>query len=58
MFESNPAGTWSPDGSRIACLSGNGNRIVVVDFVVGEVSDVALGSAAIWLHQTTLLVET
>jgi hypothetical protein len=48
--------TWSPDGDRIACLSGNGNRIVV-DFVVGKVSDIALGRAAIWPDRTTFLVE-
>jgi Tol biopolymer transport system component len=53
---SDPAGTWSPDGSRIVCSDGSGG-IIVVDTVTGEVSSVAGGSAAIWLDDHTLLVE-
>ena len=52
---SNPAGTWSPDGSRIVCSKGNG--IIVVDIATGDVSRVAEGSGAIWLDRHTLLVE-
>jgi Tol biopolymer transport system component len=54
---SNPAGTWSPDGSRIVCLGTGGNRIVVVDIATGEATPVAEGSEAIWLDNHTLLVE-
>jgi hypothetical protein len=58
-FESNPAGTWSPDGSRIVCLGGNENDIIVIELVMGNrISHVAEGSAAIWLDTTRLLVET
>ena len=52
---SNPAGTWSPDGSRIVCSDGNG--IIVVDIATGDVKPIVQGSAAIWLNWTTLLVE-
>jgi len=52
---SNPAGTWSPDGSRIVC-SGDWPNIVVVDIATGDASSVAQGSAAIWLDDHTLLV--
>ena len=51
----NPAGTWSPDGTRIVC---NGdNYVQVVDVVTGEVSFVAEGKGAQWLDDHTLLVE-
>ena len=53
----NPAGTWSPDGSRIVCLSYEGGRILVVDIATGDASPVAKGSEAIWLDDHTLLVE-
>jgi WD40-like Beta Propeller Repeat len=53
---SNPAGTWSPDGSRIVC-SDNAGGIVVVDIATGDDSLVAEGSAAIWLDDHTLLVD-
>ena len=51
----NPAGAWSPDGSRIVCSKGSG--IIVVDIATGDVSRVAEGSGAIWLDRHTLLVE-
>jgi Tol biopolymer transport system component len=54
-YGSNPAGTWSPDGSRIVCS--NGGRIVVVDIATGDASRVAEGSGAIWIDGHTLLVE-
>jgi Tol biopolymer transport system component len=51
-----PAGTWSPDGSRI--VSSTGNSIVVVDVATGGMrSPVAEGRGAIWLDDHTLLVE-
>jgi Tol biopolymer transport system component len=53
---SNPAGTWSPDGHRIAC-SDDMNSIVVVDVETGNASRVAEGRAAIWLDRQTLLVD-
>jgi Tol biopolymer transport system component len=53
---SNPAGTWSPDGSRIVC-SDDAGGIVVVDIATGDDSLVAEGSAAIWLDDHTLLVD-
>jgi Tol biopolymer transport system component len=51
---SNPAGTWSPDGSRIVCAEAS--RIIVVDIATGESSPVAQGRAAIWLDDHRLLV--
>ena len=51
---SNPAGTWSPDGSRIVCSEGS--RIIVVDIATGDASSVAVGREAIWLDDHTLLV--
>jgi len=53
----NPAGTWSPDGSQIVCLSYREDRILVVDIATGDASPVARGSEAIWLDAHTLLVE-
>jgi Tol biopolymer transport system component len=55
--ESNPAGTWSPDGSRIVCRQPNWrNNIIVVDVATGGASPVAQGRGAIWLDDHTLLV--
>jgi Tol biopolymer transport system component len=56
-WESNPAGTWSPDGSRIVCRSPRGDRIIVVDVATGEATPVAEGDQAIWLTNDALLVE-
>jgi Tol biopolymer transport system component len=53
---SNPAGTWSPDGSRIVC-SDDANGIVVVDIATGDASRVEEGRSAIWLDRQTLLVD-
>jgi len=55
--ESTPAGTWSPDGTRIVCVDYVGNHILVVDVATGEVTRVAEASEAIWLDDHTLLVE-
>jgi Tol biopolymer transport system component len=55
---SNPAGTWSPDGSRIVCLSLGGDRIIVVDVATEEATTVAEGRGAIWLDNHTLLIES
>jgi Tol biopolymer transport system component len=52
--ESNPAGTWSPDGSRIVCREAS--RIIVIDIATGGASPVAIGRGAIWLDDHTLLV--
>ena len=54
---STAAGTWSPDGTRIACGDYGGNHILVLDVATREVRRVADGSAAIWLDEHTLLVE-
>lgn len=54
FLECHPPGTWSPDGSRIACS--DGLVVVVVDVESGEVTTVAEGSYAIWLDDHTLLV--
>jgi Tol biopolymer transport system component len=51
---SNPAGTWSPDGSRIVCSEAS--RVIVIDIATGEASPVAVGRGAIWLDDHTLLV--
>jgi Tol biopolymer transport system component len=66
-YEANPAGTWSPDGSRIVDLSCRGienaedcsppSSVTVVDVATGRASHVALGYGAIWLDDHTLLVE-
>ena len=56
----NPAGTWSPDSSRIVVSEGEGwppTDILVVDIVTGDASRVAEGRWAIWLDDHTLLVE-
>ena len=57
---STPAGTWSPDGTRIVCSAQDlprGGGILVVDIATGDASRVADGSTAIWLDDHTLLVE-
>jgi Tol biopolymer transport system component len=55
---SNPAGTWSPDGTRIVCRGGITERdVIVVDITSGKTSGVASGSGAIWVDDRTLLVE-
>jgi Tol biopolymer transport system component len=56
-FVGNPAGTWSPGGSRIVCLGTRGERVIVVDIATGKATPVAEGSGAIWLDDHTLLVE-
>jgi Tol biopolymer transport system component len=54
----NPAGTWSPDGSRIVTGTGYpGGAIWVIDVATGERAEVARGGMAIWLDDHTLLVE-
>jgi Tol biopolymer transport system component len=50
----NPAGTWSPDGSRIVCAEAS--KIIVIDIATGGASPVADGRGAIWLDDHTLLV--
>jgi Tol biopolymer transport system component len=61
-----PAGSWSPDGTRIACRGsadtwstdgGVLGRITVVDVATGDAWRVADGASAIWLDDHTLLVE-
>jgi Tol biopolymer transport system component len=51
---SNPAGAWSPDGSRIVCSEAS--RVIVIDIATGEASPVAVGRGAIWLNDHRLLV--
>lgn len=58
----NPAGSWSPDGTRIVCaeLGNDGSEpfIVVVDVATGRATRVAEGGGlAIWLDDHTLLVD-
>lgn len=55
---SNPAGTWSPDGSRIVCSDGDGSGIIILNIVTGLASRLAKGRTAIWIDQHTLLVDT
>jgi Tol biopolymer transport system component len=55
-YKSTPAGTWSPDGSRIVCSNGGGD-IVVVDIATGAATEVAEGWNAIWLDDHTLLID-
>ena len=56
---STPAGTWSPDGTRIVCSATDGARggILVVNVATGNASRVAEGTGAIWLDDRTLLVD-
>ncbi len=56
---STPAGTWSPDGSRIVCRAYDDARqgILVFDLETKAASVVARGTAAIWLDDHTLLVD-
>ena len=56
---SNPAGTWSPDGSRIVSTDEiwPPTSVVVVDVATGLGSTVAEGRGAIWIDRHTLLVE-
>jgi Tol biopolymer transport system component len=57
---SNPAGAWSPDGSRIVCTASDTHSrspVVAVDIASGRRSAVAEGNGAIWLDRHTLLVE-
>ena len=56
-YGTNPAGTWSPDGSQIVCLSYKEDRILVVDIATGGATSVAKGREAIWLDDHILLVE-
>jgi Tol biopolymer transport system component len=55
-WASSPAGTWSPDGSRIVC-SDDVDSIVLVDVASGRTSRVAEGKSAIWLDRQTLLID-
>jgi WD40-like Beta Propeller Repeat len=55
---SNPAGTWSPDGTQIVARGTALYRIVVVDVASGKSMRVAQGTGAIWIDDHTLLVET
>jgi hypothetical protein len=60
-LQSNPAGTWSPDGSRIVCTASDTHSrspVVVVDIATGRRFPVAEGNEAIWLGRQTLLVES
>jgi hypothetical protein len=55
---SNPAGTWSPHGTRIVCRGGIPERdVIVVDIRSGKTSGVASGSGATWVDDRTPLVE-
>jgi Tol biopolymer transport system component len=59
-YDGIPAGTWSPDGSRIACnesLPPTYAVILVVDVATGDARRVAIGVSATWLDDHTLLVE-
>jgi hypothetical protein len=60
-WEAIPAGTWSPDGTRIVTMdildAFPPEVILVTDVVTGEATRVAKGRAAIWLDDHTLLVE-
>jgi hypothetical protein len=60
-YDSIPAGTWSPDGSRIVCNDYESppsyHTLHVIDVATGDARRVARGIAAIWLDDHTLLVE-
>jgi Tol biopolymer transport system component len=50
-----PAGTWSPDGTRVTCS--DGTDVFVIDVATGETTAVAEGENAIWLDDHTLLID-
>ncbi len=57
---SSPAGTWSPDSSRIVCTDWEEGFVYVIDIATGTAKPVAVGSVgsqAIWLDNHTLLVD-
>ncbi|MET1012106.1 MAG: hypothetical protein ABWY83_06970 [Actinomycetota bacterium] len=57
---SNPAGTWSPDGTRIVCSGEDGNSgggVIVVDVATGDFTRVGEGRLAVWVDDHTLLVD-
>jgi hypothetical protein len=59
-YDAIPAGTWSPDGTRIACnesLPPTYAVILVVDVAAGDARRVASGVSGTWLDDHTLLVE-
>jgi Tol biopolymer transport system component len=59
-YDAIPAGTWSPDGSRIVCnesLPPTYAIIMVIDVATGDAGRVASGVSATWLDDHTLLVE-
>jgi Tol biopolymer transport system component len=51
------AGSWSPDGTRIAYGTWPPHSINVVDVATGEVTTVAEGAFPTWLDGHTLIVE-
>jgi Tol biopolymer transport system component len=51
---SNPAGTWSADGSQLVCAEAS--KVILVDIATGAAAPVAQGRGAIWLDDDTLLV--
>jgi Tol biopolymer transport system component len=54
----NPAGAWSPDGSRIVCVRFDSGPIVVIDVATRQMRQVASGGeGAIWLDDHTLLID-
>jgi len=56
----NSAGSWSPNGRRLSCVSASSEsrrNITVVDVITGDASQVAEGYNSIWLDDHTLLVE-
>jgi Tol biopolymer transport system component len=59
-YDGIPAGTWSPDGSRIACnesLPPTYAVILVVDVATGDARRVAIGVSGTWLDDHRLLVQ-
>jgi hypothetical protein len=53
----NPAGTWSPDGSRIVCQGDRENQVVVgVDMTAMSPHGVARGKGAVRVDKHALLV--
>lgn len=56
---SNPAGTWSPDGTRIVCSGDDGvsgGGVIVVNVATGNFTRVAEGRLAVWVDDHMLLV--
>jgi Tol biopolymer transport system component len=58
FIDCSPAGSWSPDGTRLVCIEFGGGDVYVVDVATGGLEVVAAtADGAIWLDDHTLLID-